>query len=57
MKYKIEIEHLGPLKHYKKAKPMNYRYRRRTRNPGQRCRKYLQPNYRTKLPQPKERDF
>ena len=47
-------KHSGNLGHNKKTKSKNNRGRRRRRIADQRPRKYIQQNYRRKLPQPKE---
>ena len=49
-------KHPGNPGHNEKTKPKENRYRRERRFPSQRASKYLQQNYRRKLPKPKERD-
>ena len=49
-------KHPGNPGHNEKTKPKDNRYRRERRFPIYRASKYLQQNYRRKLPSPKERD-
>ena len=49
-------KHLGNPGHNEKTKPKDNRYRRERRFPTQKASKYLQQDYRRKLPKPKERD-